>query len=176
MQTDKPAVVAAGGRRPATSRPMQFLRFSVGSEAYVVRIEGVREILEVTQITPVPLMPGFMRGVMNLRGVVVPVVDLAVRLGFDTTQIGKRTCVVIVSMRGADGAQQTLGMLVDAVHEVFKSQEDELEPVPRMGTSIPAGFIRAMVRVRGEITVELALDELVGQQTLAQLIGSGMQH
>jgi purine-binding chemotaxis protein CheW len=176
MQTDNLSVAAAPAHKPAAGSALQFLRFSVGAEAYVVRIEGVREILEVTQITPVPLMPGFMRGVMNLRGVVVPVVDLSVRLGFDATEVGKRTCVVVVTLRAADGRQQTLGMLVDAVHEVFKGREDDLEPVPRLGTSISPGFIRAMVRVRGEITVELALDELVGQQTLAQLIGAGMAH
>jgi purine-binding chemotaxis protein CheW len=170
------SLAAPPARKPAAGPVMQFLRFSVGSEAYVVRIDGVREILEVTQITPVPLMPGFMRGVMNLRGVVVPVVDLSVRLGFSSTEVGKRTCVVVVTLRTGDGHQQTLGMLVDAVHEVFKGREEDLEPVPRLGTTISPGFIRSMVRVRGEITVELALDELVGQQTLAQLIGAGMQH
>jgi len=174
MQPDTQGLPAPRSSGPGANPAMQFLRFSVGSEAYAVRIEGVREILEVTQITPVPLMPGFMRGVMNLRGVVVPVVDLAVRLGFAATEVGKRTCVVVVHMHGAEGRQQTLGMLVDAVQEVFKSTENDLEPVPRLGTSIAPGFIRSMVRVRGQITVELALDQLVGQQTLAELIGADM--
>ncbi len=176
MQADKFGAIAAPPRSAGTGAAMQFLRFSVGREAYVVRIEGVREILEVTQITPVPLMPGFMRGVMNLRGVVVPVVDLGVRLGFAATEVGKRTCVVVVHMRAADGSQQTLGMLVDAVHEVFKGREQDLEPVPRLGTTIAPDFIRSMVRVRDQITIELALDELVGQQTLAELIGADLRH
>ncbi|MCC5329674.1 chemotaxis protein CheW, partial [Staphylococcus aureus] len=80
-------------------------RFSVGPDAYAVRIELVREILEVGQMTPLPLMPTFVRGVMNLRGAVVPVVDLAARLGMDPTAIGRRTCVIMVGIAGSQGAQ-----------------------------------------------------------------------
>ena len=74
----------------------QFLRFALGNERYAVRIDAVREILEVVRMTPLPLMPAFVRGVMNLRGAVVPVVDLGARLGLEVTVVGRRTCVVIV--------------------------------------------------------------------------------
>jgi purine-binding chemotaxis protein CheW len=170
MHAEHFAERATLARKAATVPMVQFLRFTVGSEAYVVRIEGVREILEVTRITPVPLMPGCVRGVMNLRGLVVPVIDLAVRLGFAATQVSKRTAVVVVNMRGANGQQQTLGMLVDTVQEVFKCREEDLEPAPRLGTTISAAFVRSMVHVGEHVAVELALDQLIGQETLAQLI------
>lgn len=154
---------------------LQFLQFTAGGENYAVRIDAVREILEVTQITPVPLMPSFLCGVMNLRGAVVPVIDLAARLGFDTTVVGRRSCIVVVNTTLPDGAQRITGMLVDSVHEVFTGDEGELEPVPRLGLTFPAAFARAIVRVRGEATTELALEGLLEQQSLAGLIASSLQ-
>ena len=156
----------------ATDRPrLQFLRFSVGPDAYAVRIELVREILEVTQMTPLPLMPTFVRGVMNLRGAVVPVVDLAARLGMDATEIGRRSCVIMVDISGqTNGGHQSLGVLVDAVHEVFDVEEGGLEGVPRMGTRIDPTFIAGMVRVRGLVTPALDFDRTLAEQTLSELI------
>jgi len=149
---------------------LQFLRLAVGPERYAVRIDAVREILEVARMTRLPLMPSFVCGVMNLRGAVVPVIDLGARLGGDTTVTGKRTCVVIVDIGVTSENPHRLGMLVDAVYEVFDSPADQLEPVPRLGTRIDASFIRGMVRVRGQSTAELDLDRVLDQQVLADLI------
>lgn len=154
--------------RPA----QQFLRFSVGPDAYAVRIELVREILEVGQMTPLPLMPTFVRGVMNLRGAVVPVVDLSARLGMDPTAIGRRTCVIMVGLSGAQGAQH-MGVLVDAVQEVFDVDDGCVESVPRMGTKIDPSFIAGMVRVRGLVTPALDFERTLAEQTLAELIAQG---
>lgn len=158
----------------ATDRPLlQFLRFSVGPDAYAVRIELVREILEVAQMTPLPLMPAFVRGVMNLRGAVVPVVDLSARLGMDATEIGRRTCVIMIDLVGMEGVgQQSLGVLVDAVHEVFDVEEGTMEGVPRMGTKIDPSFIAGMVRVRGEVTPALDFERMLAQQMLSDLIAA----
>lgn len=155
-------------------RPLvQFLRFSVGPDAYAVRIEVVREILEVAQMTPLPLMPMFVRGVMNLRGAVVPVVDLSARLGMAPTEIGRRSCVIMVDMAGMDGnGHQSLGVLVDAVHEVFDVEDGGLESAPRMGTKIDPTFIAGMVRVRGQVTPALDFERTLAQQTLAELISA----
>lgn len=153
------------GERPA----QQFLRFSVGADAYAVRIELVREILEVCQMTPLPLMPTFVRGVMNLRGAVVPVVDLAARLGMDATSIGRRTCVIMVGLAGSQGAQH-MGVLVDAVQEVFDVDDGGVESVPRMGTKIDPSFIAGMVRVRGVVTPALDFERTLAESTLAELI------
>jgi purine-binding chemotaxis protein CheW len=160
---------------PARAVPVvQFLRFTVGNEAYVVRIEGVREILEMTPITPVPLLPPCVRGVITLRGLVVPVIDLSIRLGYAATQIARRTAIVVVSQRGSDGRRQTLGMLVDTVQEVFKCRESELEPAPQPGTPAAAAFVRAVVHVGDQVAVELGLDELIGAEVLARLVGAGL--
>jgi purine-binding chemotaxis protein CheW len=163
--------VLASAAAPDANPAQQFLRFVLGTEMYAVRIDLVREILEVVQMTPLPLMPAFVRGVMNLRGAVVPVIDLGARLGLPVTRIGRRTCVVIVDVRRHDDdSVQTMGVLVDAVHEVFDLPATDMEPVPRLGTRIDPGLIRSMVRVRGRTTPELDLGAILEQQQLAQLI------
>lgn len=165
---------------PAT---LQFLRMALGEQMVAVRIDTVREILELAPLTPLPLTPAFVRGVMNLRGAVVPVIDLGERVGLPATVAGRRTCVVIVDLSaemeapGEDGegpvfttVAQTLGVLVDAVHEVFDTAPDDLEPVPRLGTRIEPRWIRSMVRVRGDATPELDLDQVLHHRALADLI------
>lgn len=155
----------------AASATQQCLRFAVGRETCAVRVELVREILEVAQMTPLPLMPSFVCGVMNLRGVVVPVIDLAARLGMPTTVLGRRTCVVIVDLPGTDGeAPLTLGVLVEAVHEVFDAPPGEAEAVPRLGMRIAPAFVRSILRVRGVATPELDLSTILHHEELARLI------
>lgn len=150
----------------------QYLSIALGRDLYALRIDMVREILEVTQMTPLPLMPDFVRGVMNLRGIVVPVIDLSARLGLSMTLVGRRTCVVIVDITAPDdGASQTLGVLVDAVQEVFDTTSVDQEPVPRLGTGVDADFLRSMVRVRGRALPELDLAAILDLHTLSSLIG-----
>ncbi|MDE2594260.1 MAG: purine-binding chemotaxis protein CheW [Burkholderiales bacterium] len=173
---DKPIGWEVNDEQAADRPLLQFLRFSVGSDAYAVRIELVREILEVAQMTPLPLMPTFVRGVMNLRGAVVPVVDLSARLGMDATEIGRRTCVIMVDLAGDEGhGPQSLGVLVEAVHEVFDVEEGAIEGVPRMGTKIDPSFIAGMVRVRGEVTPALDFERMLAQQMLSDLIAAHSQ-
>lgn len=171
---------AQAGRWPADDGAaqalVQFLCFALGQERYAVRIDAVREILEVVRMTPLPLMPRFVRGVMNLRGAVVPVVDLGARLGLAATTVGRRTCVVIVDIALPDDqGTQRLGMLVDAVYEVVDLGATELEAVPRLGTRIDPGFIRSMVRVRGQATPELDIAAVLDQKVLADLIAEHTQ-
>jgi purine-binding chemotaxis protein CheW len=168
VQTPKAAVTAPVDASPGVQ---QCLRFSIGPETCAVRVELVREILEVGQMTPLPLMPSFVCGVMNLRGVVVPVIDLAARLGMAATQMGRRTCVVIVDLPGSDGdAPLTLGVLVEVVHEVFDTLPGEAEPVPRLGMRIEPGFVRGILRVRGVATPELDFPAILHHEELARLI------
>lgn len=181
MASSQTSTTAPGGpARLPLPRPdnadgvvQQFLCFALGQARHAVRIDAVREILEVSRMTPLPLMPSFVRGVMNLRGAVVPVVDLGARLGLEPTRIGRRTCVVIVDIRLPDDqGSQRLGMLVDAVYEVVDTDADELEPVPRLGTRIHPSHIRSMVRVRGQATPELDIAAVLDQQVLADLISA----
>jgi len=153
----------------APQSQLQILRLSLGGEMHAVRIDAVREILEISKITPVPL--DFMRGVMNLRGSVIPVVDLAARLGLPAATSSRRSCVVIVDVALADQpGYQTVGALVDAVYEVADAGASDVEAVPRMGTRIAPQFIRSMVRVRGQATPELDLANILDERTMCDLV------
>jgi purine-binding chemotaxis protein CheW len=153
----------------------QFLRLAVGTRMYTVPIDVVREILKVSQLTVLPLMPDFVRGVMNLRGAVVPVIDLGARLGGESTVLARRTCVVIVEQRSADGVAQIMGVLVDAVHEVVEAAGDDIEPVPQLGTEIASEFLAGMARVRGEIVPVLSLERVLDEDALTQAISAHAQ-
>ena len=167
------------------------LRMAVGTEAMAVPIDDVREILEVGRLTALPRTPEFVRGVMNLRGAVVPVIDLAARLGQAAITIGRRSCVVVVEAglpaqddSGVDSGDDepeshgslVVGLLVDAVFEVFDTPAGAMEAVPQLGTSIDASYLRGMARTRGEVIGVLALDRVLAQQELTGLIAEHRAH
>lgn len=143
----------------------QYLRFALGAGRYAVDLARVKEILEVGALTPVPLMPDWVRGVMNLRGAVVPVIDLACRLGLEPTRIGRRSCIVMVT---AGDALPAMGLLVDAVDEVFTASEAEHEAVPVLGTAVEPRLLHSLVRVRGEATPALDLPAVLDLAVLTQ--------
>ena len=134
----------------------------------------------VGQLTELPQTPPFVRGVMNLRGAVVPVIDLGGRFGGPAAQISRRTCIIVVEVNperevssdDEQGGSHVVGMLVDAVYEVFEASAADLEPVPAMGTRVAPEHLRAMARVRGEACAVLDLNHLLAQATLAELIAS----
>jgi len=155
------------------------LRMAVGPEVLAVPIESVREILQVTRMTPLPRTPEFVRGVMNLRGSVVPVIDLSARLGFEATTIGRRSCIVVVECTSVpedeDCEPTTLvvGLLVDAVFEVFDTLPGDMEAVPAMGTSVSAMSLLGMTRARGQVIGVLAIDHILDAKQLARDIELG---
>lgn len=148
------------------------LSFSVAGETYAVPIDVVKEILEFANVTRIPMTPSHVRGVLNLRGSVVPVIDLAVRLGRRRSHIGKRTCIVVLSVQLEDESMD-VGMLVDAVNEVLDLAADDLEPAPSFGVSIRADFIAAMAKVRSKFITILAPATTFSMEELADLIGGG---
>ena len=168
---------------------------AVGPESMAVPIDDVREILEVGRLTALPRTPEFVRGVMYLRGAVVPVIDLAARLGQAPIQLSRRSCVVVVEAghpadgNPADGqsdaddeaadansATMVVGLLVDAVYEVFDVAASSIEPVPALGTRIEASFLRGMTRAHGEVIGVLALERVLAQRELSALITNHLQH
>jgi purine-binding chemotaxis protein CheW len=153
------------------SNTRQLLRLSVAGEVLLVPIEAVHEILEVTRMTRVPKSPPFLRGVMNLRGAVVPVVDLAARFGFQPAVLARRSAIVVVEAHGEE-AQQSLvaGLLVDAVYEVLDFPQDRLESVPNLGIAIPAGFVAGMVNLPSGYGALLSLEQVLAPAALAALI------
>jgi purine-binding chemotaxis protein CheW len=169
----------AGG--PAAGLTHQYLTFALGSDSYATAIHSIREILEVPPLTVVPMVPDFVRGVINLRGAVVPVIDLAARFDLGTTRLARRTCVVVVEIGAAQaGAQaanlhgaderQVLGILVDAVHEVQEIMASSVEPTPGLGTRIHPEFLSGMAKVNGQLVGVLNLPRVLAQQELSGLV------
>lgn len=180
MNLSLPALagVVTSGDVPAAVRSM--LRMAVSEEVLAVPIEDVREILQVGRLTPLPRTPEFVRGVMNLRGAVVPVIDLAARLGLTATVVGRRSCIVIVECHALDEEEGpsvlVVGLLVDAVFEVFDCSAAAIEAVPPMGTRVPARSLQGMTRARGEVVGVLALDRELAPRELASAIAAFQPH
>ncbi|MBQ0958709.1 purine-binding chemotaxis protein CheW [Ideonella sp. 4Y11] len=152
----------------------QFLRFALGDGIFAVPIDAVREILELGPSTPLPLMPAFVRGVMNLRGAVVPVIDLAARLALPPAVPGRRSCIIVVEVPPSELSEhgaQVIGLMVDAVHEVLDADAQELEEPPALGNRIDPRFIAGIARHRGDMVPVLALPRTLALDELADLIG-----
>ncbi len=151
---------------------LQYLTFQLSGETYAIGILSIKEILEYTTLTQVPLMPAFIRGVMNLRGAVVPVIDLAVRFGRSETAISRRTCVVIIEVTCED-MQQYIGILVDAVHEVLAIRAADIEPPPQFGSRIRVDFISGMAKVDNRFVVLLDVEKVLSVEEMAALSSLG---
>jgi purine-binding chemotaxis protein CheW len=148
--------------------PVQYLTFTLGDEVFAMDIRTVREIIQHAAMTVVPLMPKFVRGVINLRGAVVPVIDLQSRFGRSTTVVGKKTCIVIFDA-SSEGEKMELGLMVDAVSEVIEIEPSQIEPPPQFGTSIQREFIRGMGKVDGEFIVILEPERALNVDDMALL-------
>jgi purine-binding chemotaxis protein CheW len=146
----------------------QYLTFVLGSETLAIGILTIREIIEYGEITDVPMMPPFIRGVLNLRGSVVPVVDLAARFGRRSSPVSRKTCIVIVEAM-ANGESQVMGVIVDAVNAVIDIAAEDIEPPPTFGASVRSDFIQGMGRVGGRFIIILDLDRVLSAETLATL-------
>jgi purine-binding chemotaxis protein CheW len=158
----KSAAVSDGGAS-------QFLTFSLGEEIFAMDISTVREIIQYGPLTTVPLMPEFVRGVINLRGAVVPVIDLQARFGRAPAVVGKKTCIVVFDALRA-GERVELGLLVDAVSEVIDIPAQQIEPPPNFGTSVRRDFIRGMGKVgQGRFVIILEPDKALDMNEMAAL-------
>ena len=147
---------------------MQFLTFTLGGEMFAMGILAIKEIIEYSTPTEVPMMPGSVRGVINLRGAVVPVVDLAVRFGRKSGAVTKRTCIVIVEVSLND-TRQDVGVLVDAVSEVLEISQEDIEPPPAFGTRIRTDFIQGMGKVNNRFVILLDANQVLTLDELAEL-------
>jgi purine-binding chemotaxis protein CheW len=149
----------------------QYLTFSLGDEVFAMDIRTVREIIQYGPMTTVPLMPDFVRGVINLRGAVVPVIDLQARFGRAAAEVGKKTCIVIFDAVRADERVE-LGLLVDAVSEVIEIAPDQIEPPPNFGTAVRRDFIRGMGKVASRFVIILEPDKAFDVNDMAELCES----
>ncbi len=147
----------------------QYLTFLIAGKTFAVGILDVNEIIEVSEMTDVPMMPEFIRGVINLRGSVVPVIDLAARMSRGQSQINKRSCIVLVEINRPDGSRQAIGMLVDAVHEIVEIEQANIRPAPNMGEGVNTSFIQAMGKVDELFIILLDIDHVLSTEQIGQL-------
>src|SRR6185437_1284225 len=130
----------------AGGQSQQYLTFVLSGEVFAIGILAIKEIIEYSNPTRVPMMPEYLRGVINLRGLVVPVIDLAVRFGKPPSPVTKRTCIVIVEI-DLDGERYDIGAMVDAVNAVVDIPAGEIEPPPAFGARIRTDFIAGMGKI-----------------------------
>ena len=146
----------------------QYLTFMLGGEIFAIGILRIKEIIEYGQLTEVPRMPDFIRGVINLRGAVVPVIDLGSRFGKKESAVSRRTCIVIIEVIYEE-AQHVVGVMVDAVNEVLDISPEEIEPAPTFGSKIRADFIRGMGKVDGKFVIILDVDHVLSLDEISSL-------
>lgn len=151
--------------------PDQFLTFLLGKEMFGVGILGIKEIIEYRTPTDVPMMPPALRGVINLRGAVVPVVDLQQRFGRAASDVTKRTCIVIVEVANGN-ERQVLGLLVDAVSEVLEIAAADITPAPAFGAGIRREFIHGMGKVGERFVILLNADAALSTQEFVAMAGA----
>ena len=171
MRSERQTEVALGEEGQS-----QYLTFLLGGEMFAIPILNIKEIIEYGSLTTVPMMPEFIRGVINLRGSVVPVVDLAVRFGRKITPVTKRTCIVIIEVE-SEGDRQDVGVVVDSVNEVLEIPLTEIEQAPSFGAKIRADFIQAMGKIAGKFVIILDVNHVLSIDEMAMLsqVGSAEQ-
>ena len=148
----------------------QYLTFKLGDEIFATDVAKVREVLDFTTITKIPRTPDFMSGVINLRGNVVPVVDLRLCLEMSKTQTTVNTCIVVVEML-LDGELTVLGALADSVEEVIDLEPDQIQPAPRIGTQIRTDFIKGMGKRDSQFIMILDMDRVFSAEELSAVRG-----
>jgi purine-binding chemotaxis protein CheW len=150
----------------------QYLTFMLSGETYAISILRIKEIIQYGQLTEVPRMPDFIRGVINLRGAVVPVIDLSARFDKPATAIGRRNCIIIIEV--AVGEQtQSVGVMVDAVNAVLEIPNSDIEPAPTFGTHIRADFIGGMGKINGKFVIILNIQHVLSMDDMETLVSMG---
>lgn len=155
-----------------TGRTDQYLTFQLAGEMFAIGILAIREIIEYASLTTVPMMPTYVRGVINLRGSVVPVLDLSVRFGKAPSAVTKRTCIVIVEIT-LHAERRVFGVVVDSVNAVLDIPSSEIEPAPSFGARIRTDFIQGMGRVNDRFVVLLDVTHVLAAEEIA-LLGESM--
>ncbi|MFI3158338.1 MAG: chemotaxis protein CheW [Methylococcaceae bacterium] len=168
MNAITPAAQALSAAILEPEEPQQYLTFMLSGKTYATGISRIKEIIQYGQVTEVPRMPDFIRGVINLRGAVVPVIDLNVRFGKPPTVVGRRNCIIIIEV--VIGTEpQNVGVMVDAVNAVLEIPAGEIEPAPTFGTNIHAEFIAGMGKIDGKFVIILNIQHVLSMEDMAAL-------
>ncbi|MEB0140737.1 MULTISPECIES: chemotaxis protein CheW [unclassified Undibacterium] len=167
-ESKQSSAIAARTAIAGVAESAQYLTFILAGEVYALGILNIKEIIQYGDLTEVPMMPNFIRGVINLRGKVVPVVDLTARFGRGVTAVARRTSIVIIEMLQADGDEvQSLGVMVDAVNEVVDIAAADIEPPPAFGARIRPDFISGMARRGGRFIIVLNLAQVLSLEEMS---------
>jgi len=137
----------------------KLLTFSLAEEGYGVSILKVKEIIGMLDITPVPRTPDFIKGVINLRGKIIPIMDLRVKFGMDECEYNERTCIIVVEIH-IKGTQKLIGVVVDMVSEVVTISEEQIEPPPEYGTKSEHNFILGIGKLKDRVVIILDIEEV----------------
>ncbi len=151
----------------------KYLTILLDREAYGIAVLKVREIIRLQKITPVPQMPAFVKGVINLRGRIIPVVDLRVKFGLQA-EFAERTCIVVVQVRLPNEQVVQMGMIVDSVEEVVNLNAADIEPTPDFGAKIDTTYLLGMAKVKGQVKTLLDIDRVVSPETVQAIVQSAV--
>lgn len=150
----------------------KFLTFRLGDEEYGLGILNVREIIGVIDITPLPQTPDYVKGVINLRGKIIPVMELRTRFGLPAVAYGEETCIIVVEVEDeTEGSVFQMGVVVDTVSEVLDIAENRIEPAPKFGCRLDTDFIMGMGRSKDRVITLLEVDAVLSRADLAGLLG-----
>jgi purine-binding chemotaxis protein CheW len=155
--------------KTATHTAGKYLTFTLHEESYGIDVLKVREIIRLTSITAVPQMPAHIRGVINLRGKIIPVMDLRVRFAFATAANTEQTCIIVVQVKLPDGKATAMGLVVDGVEEVINLAENDIEETPNFGGQICTDYIIGIAKVKGHVKALLDIDGIVGSDTIKSI-------
>jgi purine-binding chemotaxis protein CheW len=163
-----PSVLAVN--EPATGaqtdkRAGKYLTFQLANEEFGIRVLKVREIMGLQEITAVPQTPSHIKGVINLRGKVVPVIDLRLKFGLDAAEYTQRTCIIVTQVQGESGPVM-MGIVVDGVSEVLNLTGQEIEDTPDFGEAVTGQYLLGMAKVKGKVKILLDIDRVLSSQDL----------
>ncbi len=147
----------------------KYLTFKLQNESYGIAVLKIREIIQMQSITLVPQMPAFIKGVINLRGKIIPVIDLRIKFGLDQVADTERTCIIVVQVNLAGRAALQMGLIVDAVEEVTNLAAADIEGTPDFGAKLDTEYIMGMAKVKGVVKTLLDIDRIVGADTMQTL-------
>ncbi|MDD5475797.1 MAG: chemotaxis protein CheW [Syntrophales bacterium] len=144
----------------------KFLTFELDGEEYGVEILKVKEIIGIMNITPVPRTPEYVKGVINLRGKVIPVIDLRLKFAMDKHEYDERTCIIVIDIADGEGKRIMMGIVVDSVSEVLNIRSEDVEETPAFGSRMDTGFILGMAKIKGDVKILLDIDKVMESEEM----------
>ncbi|MFP4157353.1 MAG: chemotaxis protein CheW [Opitutales bacterium] len=150
-------------------RSGRYLTFLLGDQSYGISVLKVREIIQIQPITKVPRTPDYMKGVINLRGKVIPVADLRIRFGFERAAVDERTCIVVVLLQLPDGREALTGLIVDAVEEVRQINNEVIEDAPGFSDAVSVEYLYGMAKVDDSVKMLLDIDRVISADAVEDL-------